>query len=195
MNYGNYIFTRNPFGLAKPPTYVLRDLFAYDPKIVVFASLAEPVYRFCRRASGVWPWEKFPVGHADNPITSAHRLIPLKAVLPKPQWGQLIPELTNFDVQRVGGGVAASELLDQQDELVARRQQVAQDDECDARSGEAYRGLKAQLGERIHLGTRQPSGAGGTKNPLTARLGKSGRSTVHVNRPRGAGDHAIFVGR
>lgn len=191
MNYGNWVETRNPFGLAKPPAHVLRDLFCYDPKAVIFPSQAEPVYRFCRRASGVFPWEKFPVGHKDNEITARYRLIPLKALLPKPQWGQVLPELTNYDVQQVGGGVAAAELLDQQDELAERRQQVAQDDECDARSGEAYRGLKAQTGERIHLGTVQKSGAGWTKNPLVGRSPHRGK----VYRPRATGEHAIFVGR
>jgi len=194
MDYGNWIETRNPFGLGKPPAHVLRDLFCYDPKAVIFASQSEPVYRFCRRASGMFPWEKFPPGHPDNPITSAHRLIPLKALLPKPQWAQVLPELTNYDVQQVGGGVAAADLLDQQDELKERRQQVAQDDECHARSGEAYRGLKAQMGERVHLGTQQHSGAGWTKNPLTTRTGRA-RRNENTYRPRGTGDHAIFVGR
>lgn len=190
MNY--LASTPNPFNLATPPASFLRDLAAYDSQIVIFPSRTEAVYRLCRRASMQRFWMSFDKTHGDAETCIRHRIIPLKAILPSPQWGQVILNaLACCDVQRVGGGIAAAELLDEQDSLEERRQQSSQDDECDARSGEAYRGLKAQLGERIHLGSVKPSGAGGTKNPLTARTSKPRR----VYRPRGSGDHAMFVGR
>jgi hypothetical protein len=187
----NYLETENPFNLAKPPESFLRDLFAYDDKIVIFPSKKEPVYRFCRRASGNTFWQRFDRSHPDSAICLTFRLIPLKAILPSPTWGQtLISQIAACDIQRVGGGQAASELLEQQEELEERRQLVSQNDECDARSAEAYKGLKAQLGERIHLGTRTRDGAGATKNPLSQRL-----ASKRTYRPRGSGDHAMFVGR
>lgn len=189
----NYLETANPFALAAPPASFLRDLAAYDPLIVIFPSTKEAVYRFCRRATGGTFWQRFDRTHPDSAICLAQRLVPLKAILPRPTWGQtLISQIASCDVQRVGGGKAAAELLEEQDSLEERRQQVAQDDECDARSGEAYRGLKAQMGERIHLGTKTRDGAGGTKNPLSARQATSTRKPY---RPRGSGDHAMFVGR
>lgn len=188
----NYLHTANPFNLAAPPASFLRDLFAYDSQIVIFPSVKEPVYRFCRRTSGKSFWMRFDKTHPDSAVCLAHRLIPLKAIMPRPTWGQtLIAEIAAHDIQRVGGGAAAAELLEQQEQLEDRRQQVAQDDECDARASEAYKGLKAQMGERIHLGTRKREGAGATKNPLSQRMASKGRAF----RPRGAGDHAMFVGR
>jgi len=188
----NYIETANPFSLAAPPASFLRDLFAYDAEIVIFASTKEPVYRFCRRASGNTFWTRFDKKHPDSAICLSNRLIPLKAILPKPTWGQtLISQIASCDIQRVGGGQAAAELLEQQEQLEERRQMIAQDDECDARSSEAYKGLKAQMGERIHLGTTKRTGAGATKNPLSQRMAAKRRPY----RPRGSGDHAMFVGR
>jgi hypothetical protein len=188
----NYLATANPFNLAAPPASFLRDLLAYDSKLVIFPSKKEPVYRLCRKASLDRFWMAFDKTHPDAETCIAQRVIPLKAIMPNPQWGQtLISALAACDVQRVGGGVAADELLKEQEQLEERRQQIAQDDECDARSHEAYRGLQAQLGQRIHVGLRKPEGAGGTKNPLLNRTSKPRR----VYRPRGTGDHALFVGR
>lgn len=192
LNPGNYLDTANPFSLARPPASFLRDLFAYDPKLVIFPSRTEPVYRLSRRASQAHPWLTFQKSHGDAQTCIEHRLSPLKAILPRPQWGQtLINDIAACDVQRVGGGTAAAELLEQQEQLEDRRQRLAQDDECDARSHEAYRGLKAQTGQSVSMAYRKPEGVGALKNPLTQRVAKPRK----VYRPRGAGDRAIFVGR
>jgi hypothetical protein len=189
----NFLNTQNPFGLADPPAHVLADLALYDPLAVIFPSLAEPVYRFCRKATGRAWWMKLPAGHLDNPVMIKHRLTPLKAILPSPQWGQVIPELTGFDVQRVGGGTAAADLLDEQEDLARRRQQADQDAECDARSGTAYRDLKYHLGQTINLGVRNPEGAGGYGQRRRLTTPQAPRKRVY--RPRASGDHAMFVGR
>jgi len=190
----NYIETTNPFGLAKPPTFFLRDLFAYDDKLVLFASNKEPVYRLARRAAGTVQWAKLPPKHPDNPVMLKHKLTPLKAIQGfNPAWGQIIINaLASCDVQRVGGGVAAAELLEQQDELEERRLNAAIADEASGLAGEAYRGIKAQLGSTSRITTKTQFGAGGTKNPFAP---KDKPRKKRVYRPRDTGDHAMFVGR
>lgn len=191
----SFIHTRNPFGLADPPDSFLRDLALYDAQLVIFPSQAEPVYRLARRVSGRVPWERFSRGHLDNPVCHQHRLVPVKAISGfRPAWGQVIIQaLASCDVQRVGGGVAAAELLDQQDELEERRLNLAIADEASGLAGEAYRSLKFHEGSTVALGVRQPEGAGayGQRRKLATPQGR--RRPVY--RPRASGDHAMFVGR
>lgn len=191
----NWIATQNPFGLAEPPLSFRRDLWNYDDRLVIFASNKEAVYRLARIATGKVPWQKLVPGHPDNPVMLKHNLTPLKAIQGyKPAWGQVIINgLAACDVHRVGGGVAASELLDQQEELEARRLDVEIADEASARAGEAYRGIKAQQGSTSRPTLRRSVGAGGTKNPFDPTQSPKKRRPVY--RPRGAGDHAIFTGR
>lgn len=189
----NFVPTANPFHLSPPPAWFLKDLFAYDPKLVIFASAAEPVYRLCRRISGAFPWAKFPPGHADNQTCCDNSLVPLKAIQPVgTQWGQvIIANLAACDTQRHGGGTRFAELLEEQEELEARRLDASIASEAEARAGTAYRSIGYVSGSRVSLGTRTPEGAGYVKNPFAPRPTRPKR----VHRPRASGDHAIFVGR
>lgn len=190
----NFIQTPNPFNLADPPQSFLNDLFTYDDKLVIFKSGAEPVYRLCRKVSGNFPWEKFPPNHVDNPTMFENRMVPIKAIFPSPMWGQvIIKSLAGCDVQRVGGGVAAAEILDETEQLEERRLDLAIADQASYMAGEAYRGLKAQMGSTVFSGMKRPEGTGGLKNPFERPEGPTKRRPVY--RPRGSGDHAIFTGR
>lgn len=193
MTPSNYIETENPFGLAAPPASFLTDLAAYDSELRLFPSMQEPVYRLARRTNARTAFRRLPPGHRDNTVCLNHRIIPLKAIQGfHPAWGQIIiSALASCDVQRVGGGVAASELLEQQEELEERRLDATIEDEADQRAGAAYRDMKAQLGSTSRPSNR-PLGAGGTKNPFAPQAPKKHR---RVYRPRDTGDHAIFVGR
>jgi hypothetical protein len=189
----NYIQTANPFNLAAPPPSFLLDLATYDDRLVVFPSNAEPVYRLCRRVTGTMPWQRFPPNHLDNPVMFENRMVPIKAIFPQPQWGQVILKaLVGCDVQRVGGGIAAAEILDESEQLEERRLDASIADQASYMAGEAYRGLKAQFGQTVFSGMKRPEGPGGLKNPFEPKMTSKRRP---VYRPRGSGEHAIFTGR
>lgn len=191
-SFGNFVASTNPFGLADPPAWFLRDLFAYDPALVLFASNAEAVYRLCRRAKGTIPWQRFPPGHLDNQVCIDNRMVPLKAVQPVgTQWGQIvIANLAACDTQRHGGGTKFAELLEEQEQLEERRLDVAIADEADARAGVAYRTIQSIEGSRVSLAAKTHEGGGYRKNPFGPK-----KAPRRVFRPRDSGDHAIFVGR
>lgn len=186
----------NPFNLAGPPAGFLAEMLAYDAKLVIFPSSVEAVYRLCRRTIGPAAPLLGMKGNPDAAICRRHRLAPVKAILPAPfgHFGpHILADLARYDVQRFGGGESAADRLDDLDE---RERQAIDDDiafEGHALGREAYRSVKAQLGQRLSLSGVRPEGAGfrHSQKPLRPKR----RRTAY--RPTGAtgSSPALFVGR
>lgn len=110
----NFIPGPNPFSIAAPPTWFLAMLYEYDSELVLFASQEQPCYQVARRLSfhrACRPSEK----HPDTQVFAQHNLHPVGRLLPSPltRWGpQIIQDLRERDVDAVGGGHKAADILD-----------------------------------------------------------------------------------
>jgi hypothetical protein len=183
----NFIPTVNPFGLATPPDWFLVCLGEYDSELVVFPSVAEPVYRLARRAKQSTGMLRVLKNFPDTKIFVDNRLYPVKSIL-SPNlgmaWGRVLSELPDYDQWRVSADpmrVAAQlDAIEQKRDAAIQRDQES---ECDARSGVARRIAQYATGSRV--GQSYSKGAGGSG----ARTGLR-----PARRPLGGGP-ALFVGR
>jgi len=197
MARANYIPLPSPSNLTPPPAWFLEDMRAYDPELVIFPSQEDGVYRLCRRTRGPLPALTF-MQSPDAAICRQHRLAPVKAILPPPfvHWGPVIlADLAQFDIQRHGGGNAAADTLDGFDAERDRKIDAGIADGAGIRAGHAYRELKFHMGQSIALGVKKPEGAGAYGQRERMALGQPGKPLRRVHRPRGSGEHAVFVGR
>lgn len=156
VDFGNYLETSNPFGLARPPAHFLAALHRFDADAVLFPSMQEPIYVFARRRR-FCPGINRLLGHKpDLTFCQQHKLLGVTGILPGPHWSpQLLEDLAKVDSYRtrrveVGGqGEAGNAMADALDRLEAEKQ-LALDrqlvDECDARSASAYFGLGLRQG-------------------------------------------------
>lgn len=150
----NYIETRNPFGLAKPPDWFLRDLAAQDPELVIYPSMVQPFYRVARRAKrtpGITALNTVMGDKAaDTKVLIEHKLLPVTDIYPNPHWGPLIlNELRARDIWAAGGADKAADRLESQERDREARLDRQMQDELDRRSTSAYFGLQQRLGERV----------------------------------------------
>lgn len=68
----NYLDILTPFGLPKPDPGWLRILFEWDPELVVFPSMTQPVYRLMRRAIHSGPVTYAALKHILTDAKGAH---------------------------------------------------------------------------------------------------------------------------
>jgi hypothetical protein len=177
----NYIRTSNPFSIAAPPAWFLQQLYVFDPMLVLFASLESPCYQVARRLSQhryCKPSER----HPDTTVFALHNLHPVGRLLPSPmtKWGPVILEdLRAMDVDAVGGGDKAADILDGFDNAERARVDLECDNVLDWWSGDAWR----YLTERHH--DQAEKGKGPT--PSVPSIGKPnfrpGKSAVFVRQP------------
>lgn len=164
-DFGNYIETGNPFGLARPPHYFLQAMFVHDRRLVIFPSMQEPVYRFCRRRTQTPPILSL-LGrqkHPDLGVMFAHRLVGICAILPGPHWGPaLMHDIKIMDDERMGGCDRALDAVDRLEEAKAQRQDALALDELDQRGVSAWEAMKLRQGSTVFVG-------GGSGNSARAR--------------------------
>lgn len=152
----NYIETTNPFGLAKPPDWFLRDLAAQDPELVIFPSMVQPFYRVARRTKrspGIVAIQTVMADKAaDTRLLVAEKLVPVTDIYPKPHWGPLIlAELRARDIWAAGGADKACDRLEAQEAAREASLDRSMQDELDRRNTSAYFGLQSRQGERVFL--------------------------------------------
>jgi len=187
----NFIQTENPFGLATPPAWFLRALYAYDPLLVIFPSRCQPFYRMARRTStGRTQLNKVIRGIPDSEVYLAHKLWAWKSVEPQVKglgndWQKLLAEIPQFDQHRFGSADDVADRLDEFDLAEERATDRQIQGELDARSHDAYLLASSRLGTRVGLSYRKHEGA------------RSGRGTRQkAYRPLNfGGGGAIFIGR
>lgn len=149
-----WIERENKFGLVKPPQWFLHQLEVYDPELRLFYSARDPVFLLARRAAH--RLESAVVGklhdHPDTRFLGAKGLILIRSFLPMITWTtEVIDYLYHADLWRHGGAQHAANAFESAEQAAKDRQARAFEDECGARSSEAYRAAKTRLGQRIFL--------------------------------------------
>jgi hypothetical protein len=190
MQFPNYVETINPFGLARPPAWFLRQLLAYDALLRVFPSTCKPVYQVGRqgRHGGALtrPNPKLP----DTIVFAAHGIWPWKEVMPQTigfGWQKVLDDLPDYDTQRFRDPAGT---LDANEAQRERELELRIADEAEQRGADFYRTLQLIDGQRVGSGAR-PEGAGYT--PVPGMKPRARRRRAY--RPVGAGAGAMFVGR
>lgn len=154
----NYLAVPNPFHLAPPPMWFLRDMAVLDPDLVLFPSQEEAVYRLARRVRRMPPAAAVSFAllrhRPDTRIYVTHRLVPVTTILSGCWSPQMLLDLAERDIWRVGGADRAADILDAREESEAERlRRNAASDAYDL-AGLAWHVKQSRLGEWIDLGQR-----------------------------------------
>lgn len=167
----NTLHVPNPFQLTEPPTWWLKELDLFDPRLVVFPSQKRATFILARRAvltRGESPHDV--KGLTQNPdilIMASNRLVRVCEIVPGITWDQRVfQKLAAHDIERLGGPAEVANRLDAMDLKKRETIQKDQDTEIDARSSDGYKALKYKIGERVSL----------------TPTGKHGRGTHTPNR-------------
>jgi hypothetical protein len=184
----------NPFNLVGPPTWFLRELYAFDSQLVIFPSAEDAVYRVARYCldEGVQPLMN-PAGERDHGqfrpdqrVYVHNKLIPITTILPFVQWSPVIlRDLAERCFERVGGLNEALDRLDDYDEAEEKRLRQETWDGADDLAHASWWGHQFKTGGAIDLGRQNPAGV---KTP-------DARHAQPAYRPLNfAGGSATFVG-
>lgn len=168
----------NPFGMAYPPKWWLREMWLFDDKLVIFPSQKRMTFILARRATRSKGEPIHDVkGVTQNPDTilmHRHRLVRVCEILPGVIWdGRVFKRLAEHDIQRLGGHKQVSLKLEKMDEDREARIQRDQENEIDARTRDAYRAYKFKIGERISMAQNKHGLGDVKKKPVS----------VHVQKP------------
>jgi hypothetical protein len=198
MPLANYIVTANPFALAAPPQWFLQALHAYDPLLVIFPSVKEPLYRMGRRGRYGHGLLRALRNVPDSTLFVEHRVWPWKSILPQElgaDWNRILTEIPNYDTQRFGNDPGAA--LDEAEARVELANEQTLSDTLDAMNSDTYATMQLMNGSRVGAGVRA-EGVGYKKLGKTPskKFYQSGstRPSRHL-RPRVEGAGAMFVGR
>ena len=117
----NYIPDVNRFKLAGPPTWFLRQLWDFDPSLVIVPSRQGFYYRLSQRRKlnlsekivqeALW-------NESDTQMLASYNLVPVTTIVATANWGNpyIFVELANRAPWRMGGADAVNRQLDEQDQ-------------------------------------------------------------------------------
>lgn len=155
----NWIEGPNPFGLATPPRFFLRDLATFDADLVIFPSAEQACYRLCRRVTRGAPLTKVArmqtalgvhVERFDHKVVVKERLVPVISLHAFPHWGpKILLDLAEADLWRHGGAEKADEMINAREQDERRRLDQHMSDELDARGHAAWSAYKWGSGQII----------------------------------------------
>ncbi len=180
----NYLADRNPFSLAKPPSWWLRGLAAFDPDLVLLPSRRSMVFVVARRrrlsrSIGAAVDRKLAIHDPENTLDSVlcdrYGLVYVTSLLCTAGWtsGNLaifLGELTKRDTWAHGGpldeaaqkkalfegGTALADTLAAQDRAVRAQIDRQVHDDVYHTTGDGWRSKQAREGARI-LNAGRPS--------------------------------------
>ena len=151
----NYIADTNPFNLAGPPHYFLRQLWEYDPSLVIVPSRQGFFYRLAQRrplklnermANDVLKEQ------ADTQMLASYSLVPVTTVLATCHWDDpaFFIELNRRAPWRMGGAKKFEKLLLEQDKKEYLEKRAKVNDQVDHLAKDAWNYYNKLIGLRTH---------------------------------------------
>lgn len=146
----NYIPDLNKFGLAGPPSWWLKALYAFDSSLVVVPSRQSCIYRLAQRRTLNLPdhiVNDALFKDSDTRMLASYSLVPVTSIIATAAWSPfMIQELHNRSVTRQGGAEVVNKRLDgwDQEEEVKRLQQ--QDALTTHYSKEGWKSYRRKIG-------------------------------------------------
>lgn len=132
-SFQNYIRDTNPFNLAGPPNYFLRQLWEYDPSLVLMPSRQGFFYRLAQRRPlklNERMVNDVLKEQADTRMLASHSLVPITTVVATCRWDDpaFFLELNRRAPWRMGGAKKFEQALIEQDkkELLEKRAKIVE---------------------------------------------------------------------
>lgn len=153
----NYIVDKNPFNLAGPPVWFLKQLWDFDDSLVLVPSRQGFYYRLAQRRKLRLP--EHIVNDAlfkesDTQMLASYGLVPVTTVMATANWGNplLFQELSERAPHRMGGAEKVNKMLEEQDRAREAAIKAKNDDMIDglAKDGWKYYRKKTGLGRTWH---------------------------------------------
>lgn len=116
----NYIRDTNPFNLAPPPKWFLKQLWEFDPSLVIVPSRMGFHYRLAQRRKLLLAENMVNdalFNESDTKMLAAYSLVPVTTIKADPNWGNpiLFEELRTRAPWRMGGAAKAIKLVEDAD--------------------------------------------------------------------------------
>ena len=180
MNYNNYYPDVNKFKLAGPPDYWLRQLYEFDPSLVVIPSRQECIYRLCQRRKLNLPehiTNDILFKDSDTKMIASYSLVPVTTIIATANWGNplMFDQLRRMAPHRNGGADKVINDIEDREwaEELDRRSKT--DEMLNYQAKDAWGYYLMKLGVRSHMYIPK------TKNKVDPKINKA-PSIVIANR-------------
>lgn len=147
--FGNFLPSANPYGLADPPQWFLKDMYEFDADLVIFPSMEDAAYCLARRVTHGEPLAVTLLKdkHPNAVFCMTYRLLSITGILPGAHWGPaLLGDLVQMDMWRSGGSDKHCDALERLEEEKRNKLDLLTTDEADQRGISAWNALKLRNG-------------------------------------------------
>lgn len=156
MALPNYIPDTNPFQLAGPPDWFQRQLWEYDPSLVIVPSRQGFFYRLAQKrplklkeniVNDILKEE------GDTKLLARYGLVPVTTIMATVRWDNplLFEELNKRAPWRMGGAQKFTELVEAQDKKKELDIRLKTDEHLDYLAKDSWKYYNKLIGTRSHL--------------------------------------------
>ena len=162
----NWLATRNPFDLQRPPKWFLRELAAYDDQLVIFPSLTAYHYRLTRRKNRSPGITAAISWNHDSAVCVEQGLIPVTSFRGDIVFGpQIFQWLREHDQWKLGGVDGVERRMQEIDAHNETQIQRSLDSDNDARAHSMWETYQRRVGARVNKHDPNRGRVGRPKNP------------------------------
>ena len=152
----NWIRDLNRFSLAGPPTWWLKQLWTFDPSLVVVPSRQGFYYRLAQHRPLNLPEHivnDLLFKESDTQMLASHSLVPVTTILATANWSNpyLFVELANRAPWRMGGAAKVNHMLEDQDRNKRQVCQQKVDEMTTYLARDAWNFYRQKAGLRTHM--------------------------------------------
>ena len=156
MALANYIEATNPFQLGGPPKWFLRQLYDFDPSLVLIPSKQGFYYRLAQRRPMQLPINivnDVMKEQADTQMLASRGLVPITTVLATANWSNplFFVELQRRAPWRMGGAQKFEQMVNAQEQQEQVDKAVHQDEYLTYLSKDAWNLYLKNIGVRSHM--------------------------------------------
>lgn len=170
----NYIEASNPCRLAGPPKWFLRQLWDFDPSLVIIPSKQGFYYRLTQRRPMQLPENVVNDvlrEQADTQMLASYGLVPITTILATANWSNplFFVELQRRAPWRMGGAKQFESMLDAQERQEQLEKNAKQDEHLTYLSKDAWKYYQMKAGFRSQMWsptTKGKSRAVAQPNPM-----------------------------
>ena len=151
MTLKNYIVDQNSFQLAGPPTWWLRQLWDFDPSLVVIPSRQGFYYKLAQRRPLKLPERLINdilFKESDTRMLASHSLIPVTSILATANWNNplMFVELANRAPHRQGGAAKVTAALEAYERSEEERKAAGMDEYQTRLGKDAWKLYRKKIG-------------------------------------------------
>ena len=152
----NYIQAQNPFRLAGPPAWFLRQLYDFDDSLIILPSKQGFYYRLAQRRPLMLKEQVVNdvlKEQADTRMLASYGLVPVTTILATANWSNplIFEDLRRRAPWRMGGAAKFAKLVEAQERIDAINKKTEQDDKLNYLAKDAWRYYNKKIGVRSHL--------------------------------------------